>query len=334
MKEALYYRVEGDDIRCMLCPHYCRIGINNRGICRNRIHKEGKLYTLAFGNVCAAHIDPIEKKPLYHFLPGTEIFSVAFGGCNMGCLNCQNHSISQTGADQTGTFSHTPEEIVEICLNSGYPSIAYTYTEPAVFYEFMLETAVIARKKKIKNVMISNGFINPEPLRKLIPFIDAFNIDIKCFDESIYKVLNKASLQPVLNTLLEIKNSNCWLEITNLIIPGLTDDVNMIRKMCAWIKKNGMGDCPVHFSRFFPTHKLSNSEATAIGALEAAAKTAKEEGLNYVYVGNVYGSGYENTICPLCSKEIIKRSTRRVHEMMLSGNACKYCGYLIAGVWK
>jgi len=333
-KEALHYHSKNNFTYCELCPNLCVIKPKARGICRNRINIDGKLFTIAFGNPCSAHIDPIEKKPLYHYFPETEVFSVATGGCNFSCLNCQNYSISQLGADETGNYDLSPGQIVEACISGNCSAIAYTYTEPTVFYEYTLETAKLAREKGIKNILISNGYINTEPLEELSAFIDAANIDLKCFDDTIYKKLNGGTLQPVLNTLLTLKKNNIWLEITNLLIPGWTDDFDMIKKMCKWLKENKLDECPLHFSRFSPTYKLNNSDSTKVIALEEARKIALGEGIKYVYLGNVYGSDAENTYCPKCAKILIERKGYQILKNNIVKSKCSFCGEKIAGVWE
>jgi pyruvate formate lyase activating enzyme len=332
-KEALYYHTKNNNTYCDLCPNLCIIKPNGKGICKNKINIDGKLYTLAFGNPCSAHIDPIEKKPLYHFFPKTEVFSFATGGCNFGCLNCQNYSISQLGADETANYNISPEKIVEACISGKCSSIAYTYTEPTVFYEYTLETAKFAKEKGLKNILISNGYINKEPMEELSAYTDAANIDLKCFDDSIYKKLNKGSLQPVLNTLLTLKKKNIWLEITNLLIPGWTDNFDIIEKMCKWLKENNLDECPLHFSRFSPTYKLNNTISTPLATLEKARKIATDIGLKYVYLGNVYGSEAENTYCHVCSKMLIERKGYRILKNNIIDNRCSFCKEIVAGVW-
>lgn len=333
-QEAMFYHTKDDIVYCDLCPNCCIIKPKGRGICKNRINIDGKLYTVAFGNPCSAHIDPIEKKPLYHFLPKTEVYSIATGGCNFGCMNCQNYSISQVGADESNYYDLSPKQIVEDCISKKCPSIAYTYTEPTVFYEFMLATAKLAKEKGLKNIIISNGYINTEPLEALLPFIDAANIDLKCFDNRIYKKLNKGSLRPVLNTLLTIKNNMIWLEITNLLIPGWTDDFDKLNEMCKWLAKNKLDDCPLHFSRFSPTYKLNNTDSTPLNTLEEARKIAGNNGLKYVYLGNVYGNKAENTHCPKCSKILIERRGYHILKNNIDHGTCPYCGEQIVGVWQ
>jgi len=333
-KEALYYQTKDSVVYCSLCPNYCVINLNRKGLCKNKINIEGKLFTLAYGNPCSAQIDPIEKKPLFHYFPKSRVFSISTGGCNFSCLNCQNHHISQVGADELENYNLTPEKIVETCITSNCPAIAFTYTEPTAFYEFALATAKVAKANGLKTILISNGYINQEPLKELSKYIDAANIDLKCFDDHIYKKLCGGSLQPVLNTIKTLKENNIWLEITNLIIPTWNDDIAMIEKMCQWLIENKFENVPFHFSRFSPNYKLNNIPSTPINTLEQAKKIAIDAGIKYVYIGNVYDTHAENTFCPNCSKTIIERKGFRVLRNNIIEGKCSFCGENIAGVWE
>ncbi len=333
--EAKYYEVLDDNkVRCTLCPHYCIIRDGRLGICKTRQNIKGKLYTIAFGNPCAVHVDPIEKKPLQHFLPGTLAFSISTAGCNLNCKNCQNWEISQVSPLEIPSYYLPPEEVVKKAIETNSKSIAYTYTDPVAFYEYTLETAKLARKAGIKNVFISAGFINEEPLRELAPFLDAANIDLKSFDDNIYKKLNAGRLQPVLNTLKILKEHDVWIEITNLLIPGWTDDLKMIEKMCNWLVENGFDKYPLHFSRFTPMYKLSDIQPTPVKTLEKARKIALKAGMKYVFIGNVWGHEAEHTYCPKCGKPVIKRVGFNVTEINLADGKCKFCGEPIDGIWK
>lgn len=332
-KEALYFRQLKNGVQCVLCPRFCFIREGEKGFCRNRINIENRLFTNAYNNLCAVHIDSIEKKPLYHFYPGSKTFSIATAGCNLTCKNCQNNHISQTGADQTKTYFLSPENIVEETLKNYCKSISFTYTEPTIFFEYMLETAILSHKKGIKNVIVSNGYINKEPLLELIPYIDAANIDIKAFDNNIYKKLCGAALQPVLDTLVTLHENHIWLEITNLLIPGWTDDFNMIEQMCEWFCKNNLADYPLHFSRFIPQFQLQDEQATPFTTLEKAYHIAKTSGMKYVYLGNVHGRGLENTVCPECKKNIVERTGYKIMNIYIENNCCEFCGKLIIGQW-
>ncbi len=333
-KEALYYHTENRNVHCVLCPNSCVIKPNAKGICNNRINIEGKLYTLAFGNPCSTHVDPVEKKPLYHFFPKSEVYSIATGGCNFGCLNCQNFTISQIGADETDNYNMSPKMVVDTCILAKCSAIAYTYTEPTVFFEYTLAIAKLAKEKGLKNILISNGYINKEPLEEVSPYIDAANIDLKCFDDRIYKKLNKGTLKPVLDTLLTLKKNNIWIEITNLLIPGWTDDFDKIEEMCKWLIENEMSEYPLHFSRFSPNYKIYNAVSTPVSTLEKARKIALDAGLKYVYIGNVMGSNAENTYCPQCNKLIIDRKGYHILKNNINKGRCLHCGKDIAGVWE
>lgn len=332
-REALFYSQTPRGIKCLLCPNECTIKEGVSGDCKCRVNKDGKLYTIAYGDPCAVHVDPIEKKPLLHFLPKSKAFSIGTAGCNFSCLNCQNWSISQTSPANTDNTELMPEKAVEECIKNRCSSIAYTYNEPTVFYEYMLETAKIAKTKGIKNVMVSNGYINNEPLLKLAPYLDAANIDLKSFDDNIYLKLNGGKLQPILNTLQTLKNNKVWIEITNLIIPSWTDNLDMIKRMCEWLVKNGFEEYPLHFSRFFPEYKLTQLSPTPIDTLIKAKDIAKQAGCKYVYVGNISDAGYEDTTCPQCNKKVVERRGYTVLSLNIEKGKCKFCGHSINGVW-
>ena len=329
-----WQKVKENIVQCLLCPRKCVLDVGQRGVCTVRINKDGKLYTLGYGNPVAVHIDPIEKKPFFHVAPGEPVFSLAVAGCNMRCIFCQNWQISQSRPDETQNYNLSPEEVVEETIKSNCKFIAYTYTEPTVFYEYMLDIAKLARGKGIKNTMHSCGYINAEPLRELLKYMDAVNIDLKGFTEEFYaKIGLLAQLKPVLETLKIIKEDGIWLEITNLLIPGFNDDPKKIKEMCIWIKENLGDEVPLHFSRFIPNYKLQNLPPTPIEKLEEAYKIAKEVGLKYVYIGNVPGHAGENTYCPNCGKIIVKRIGYEILENNIKDGKCKFCGYKIAGRW-
>ncbi|HSG67379.1 MAG TPA: AmmeMemoRadiSam system radical SAM enzyme, partial [Bacteroidales bacterium] len=273
-REAIYYIETPKGIKCKLCPQACEIKVDETGDCRTRVVKDNKLYTIAYGNPCAIHIDPIEKKPLNHFLPSSKAFSIATAGCNLACLNCQNWSISQIGPRDSRNYDLMPEQAVAECKKNSCQSIAYTYSDPVAFYEYTYDTAMLARKAGIKNVFISAGYINEQPLRDICPYLDAANIDLKSYSDQIYEMLNAGTLQPVLDTLRIMKEEGVWLEITNLVIPDWTDDMEMIKKMCAWLAGHGFEDTPLHFSRFQPLYKLTHLPPTPVNTLEQARKIA------------------------------------------------------------
>jgi pyruvate formate lyase activating enzyme len=330
--EAMFYTVTPNGVRCGLCPNRCLLAEGVAGTCRNRVNYNGKLFSIAYGNPCAVHVDPIEKKPLYHFLPNSKAYSIATAGCNFGCLNCLNWEISQTSPRNTRNYDLMPEEVVSECLKNNCEAIAYTYTEPVTFYEYVYETARIAKSKGIKNVFISNGYINPEPLKKLIPYLDAANINLKSFKDDIYEKLNGGHLQPILNTITALKDNNVWLEVTNLVIPGWTDDYDMIREMCHWLVANGFDDYPLHFNRFFPKYKLLETHPTPVPTLVRAKQIAHEAGMKYVYLGN-NPEGSDNTLCPKCKKTLVERMGFSTNAVNIDHGKCKFCGEKINGVW-
>ncbi|MBN1598705.1 MAG: AmmeMemoRadiSam system radical SAM enzyme [Bacteroidales bacterium] len=329
----MFYSVTPRGVKCGICPNECTLRPGETSDCRNRINYDGKLYSIAYGNPCAVHIDPIEKKPLLHFYPKSKAFSIATAGCNFVCLNCQNWEISQTSPKKTRNYDLMPERVVESCKKNSCESIAYTYSEPVSFYEYVYDTSKLAHEVSIKNVMVSNGYINQKPLKKLIPYLDAANIDLKSFDDEIYLKLNAGKLQPVLDTLITLKDNGVWVEITNLIIPSWTDDLEMIKRMCAWLVSNGFSEYPLHFSRFHPTYRLTQLPATPLATLIKASDIARREGCKYVYVGNIPGKGMENTICPNCREVVIERRGYTILKYDISSGKCKHCGTKINGIW-
>lgn len=332
-REAYHYKVTERGVECTNCPNQCVLKRMETSKCRNRINVKDKLYSIAYGNPCAVHIDPVEKKPFFHFLPSSTAFSIATAGCNFACLNCQNWEISQKSPKETENMDLMPEKVVEACIKNNCESIAYTYSEPTVFYEYVHDTARIARTSGIKNIYKSNGYINEVPLRMLCKYLDAANIDLKGFTENTYLKLNSGKLAPVLRTLQVLKEEGVWLEITNLVIPSWTDDMKTVRDMSKWLVANNMDDCPLHFSRFSPLYKLTQLPATPLLTLQKARETALNAGMKYVYVGNLPGSNLENTTCPKCRKTIVERKGFRVIQNNIIKGNCKFCGERIAGVW-
>jgi pyruvate formate lyase activating enzyme len=332
-REALFQEETARGIMCRICPNECVLKEGELSKCNNRKVYNSKLQTLAYGNPCSVNIDPIEKKPLYHFLPGTRAYSVATAGCNLVCLNCQNWTISQTSPDKTRNYDLMPVKVSEECTKNACPTIAYTYSEPVTFYEYVLESATIAKRNGIRNIIKSNGYINPEPLKKLCQVIDAANIDLKAFNESTYLRLTGGKLQPVLDSLKVYRDMGVWLEITNLIIPSWTDNLDEIGKMCRWLAENGFRNTPVHFSRFYPMHKLEQLPPTPVDILNKAAITAIEEGLKYVYTGNAPGNEISDTICPECRKILVKRQGFRIVSNFITEGKCPSCRKTIEGIW-
>lgn len=331
-KEAEWYEMNHGIAHCTLCPHECRLHENDRGFCRTRVVKDGKLHTLAYGNPCSVHIDPMEKKPLYHFLPGTSIFSVATAGCNLRCLNCQNWQISQSRPEDTRNRDLFPEELARVAAQSGCRAIAYTYSDPIIFYEYAKDAAMAARERGLRNVWVTAGYILEQPLREICQYVDAANVDLKGFSDAFYKKVTGARLEPVLRCLEVMKEEGVWVEVTRLIVPTYSDDLDDIRRMCDWlVRKLGPGT-PIHFSRFHPAHKLTALPSTPVETMYQAQKIAQAAGLHFVFVGNVPGSKAQNTDCPRCGLRVIERQGYRVPRNTLKGGACS-CGEIIPGVW-
>lgn len=328
-----WQKLERKVVQCRLCPRNCVLSPGQRGFCRVRENRNGKLVTLVYSIPCAVHIDPIEKKPLFHVLPSTLVFSIATAGCNLRCKFCQNWGISQRSPEETENTYLPPEKVVMITKAKECPSIAYTYSEPTNFYEYMLATAKLAKKAGIKNTMHSNGYINPEPLRELCQYLDAANIDLKGFTNEFYQELCQGELAPVLRSLRILKEEGVWIEITNLIIPTKNDDPEDIRKMCEWIRDSLNANVPVHFSRFWPDYQLKNLPPTSIETLERARQIALDVGLKYVYIGNIPGHPGEDTYCPNCSKILIQRTGYHILKNNIVNGRCQYCKQKIAGIW-
>lgn len=333
--QARYYqKLDEETIQCNLCPRRCQLKNWMRGFCRAREHRNGKHYTLVYGNPTAVHIDPIEKKPLFHFLPSTMVFSIATAGCNFRCKYCQNWQISQFRPEETVNLWLPPEEVVARTLKYKCPTIAYTYTEPSIFFEYMIDTAKLAQRKGIKNVYHSNGSLNPEPVEELSSYLEGANIDLKGFAQEFYSKVCEGFLETVKNTIKILKKRGVHVELTNLIVPTLNDDMEMIKEMCRWIRDEVSKDTPLHFSRFFPTFKLKNLPPTPVPTLEKAREVALSEGLEYVYIGNVPGHEGENTYCPQDGKILIRRVGYKILENNLVNGKCKFCGRSIPGVWE
>lgn len=333
--EAGYYKkLEGKQVQCLLCPHKCIVSEGDRGECGVRENRDGSYYTLTYGRPCALHVDPIEKKPLFHVLPGSRVYSLATAGCNLSCLFCQNWQISQALPEEVKYENLSPDEIVQMAIDLDCPLIAYTYSEPTIFFEYMLAIAKKAHDKGLINTCHSNGFINPEPLSELSKFMSAANIDLKGFTDEYYSQVCGGELQPVLRSLKQIKKNGIHLELTNLIVPSKNDEMDNIRKMSKWISCELGPDVPLHFSRFYPRYKLRNLPPTPIKTLERAREVAMQEGLHFVYIGNLQpGHTSENTYCPKCKKLIIERRGYIVKRNGLKGGKCPNCSQPIAGLW-
>ncbi|MCX7927548.1 MAG: AmmeMemoRadiSam system radical SAM enzyme [Candidatus Omnitrophica bacterium] len=334
-EKALFWeRLKSNFVQCKLCPRYCIILPGKRGYCRVRENQNGELFALSYGKPVALHVDPIEKKPFFHFFPGTTVLSLATAGCNLHCKFCQNWQISQSSVEELDYQKLTAEEIIRQAKSVHTPSIAFTYTEPTVFFEYMLEIAKKAKEKGFYTCMHSNGYINPEPLRQLAKYLDAANIDLKGFSEQYYSKICEGSLAPVLASLKILKEEGVHLEITNLLISGYNDDRKTLRKMCLWIKEQLGEDTPLHFSRAYPMYKLPGIVPTPVELLEEAQRIAYECGLKYVYIGNVPGHFGEHTVCPECKKIIIKRIGYTIKEMHIKDGRCAFCRCTIHGRWE
>lgn len=288
MKECLYYEsLDNGSVKCRLCPHNCVIAEGRTGLCRSRKNIGGKLFSLVYGRPCALADDPIEKKPLAMWHPGTRCLSLACTGCNLRCPNCQNYTISQVRPDEVPYDECSPEDIVNLAVEHHLPTIAYTYTEPLTWYEYMYDIAALAHKRGLKNVLVSAGYVNEEPLRALAPLIDAANVDLKSFSDDIYRHYNGASLSPVLRTLTTLHTAGVHLEITLLLIPTVNTDDGMLHEMFRWLVDNGLGDCALHISRFFPMYRKQDVPATPLADMRRAEAIAHDEGIAHVFLGNV-----------------------------------------------
>ena len=334
LKEALYWQAAGQGrVKCLLCPRQCLIPASQRGFCRARKNIKGKLYCLTYGQPVAIHVDPIEKKPLFHVYPGTKSFSLASAGCNLRCKFCQNWEISQLDPEAVQVVFVSPREIVEKAKESGSKTIAFTYTEPTIFYEYMLDIAKLAKQEGISCVMHSSGFINEAPLRQLSEYLTAANIDLKGFSQEYYSSFCEGDLTSVLNSLKILKEEKVWIEVTNLIVPTANDSDEDIYNLCLWIKENLGPDTPVHFSRFFPMYKLLDLSPTPLKTLIRAGQIAQKTGLRYIYLGNIPQNEGEDTVCFECGKLLIKRIGYTVLENNVIRGSCKFCGAKISGKW-
>ena len=320
---AAYYRSLPDRrVECQLCPRSCEVLEGDRGDCGVRENRQGKYYTLVYGNPCAVHIDPIEKKPLFHVLPGSGSYSIATAGCNLHCKFCQNWEISQVRPEETYNFDFPPEKVVAAARETKCASIAHTYVEPIIFYEYMQDIGRLAKKAGILNVCHSAGYINDQPLASLADVLDAACIDLKSFDNRFYQELVDGELEPVLKTLKTLSRRQVHLEIVNLVIPQYNDKEETITRMCRWIREELGPLTPLHFSRFYPLHKMQNHYPTPVSTLERAREIALKEGLKYIYIGNLPGHTAENTYCHHCGKLLIARRGYMIGEMYLKDGTC------------
>ena len=336
MHEAMFYQAgKEDEVICGLCNHHCHIKDGKRGICGVRENRNGKLYSLVYGRLVSEHNDPIEKKPMFQFLPGSRSYSIATVGCNFHCLHCQNYEISQYphlyGGGITGR-ERTPETVVQAAVQADCSSISYTYVEPTIFYEFAYDCSVLAHERQLKNIFVSNGYMAPEVTRHLASVLDGINIDIKAFTDDFYKKVCKARLQPVLDNVQLMHNLGVWVEVTTLLIPGLNDSSEELRDIARFVKGVDPG-IPWHVTAFYPTYKMTDRESTPVETLRRARDIGLEEGLRFVYEGNIPGEGGENTYCPSCGTELISRFGFSIRQNRLTDGCCSDCGEKIEGVW-
>lgn len=335
MKEAmLYSTLPEKKVSCFLCNHRCQIADSKFGICGVRQNREGKLYTHVYGEVIAAHVDPIEKKPLYHFLPGTTSFSIATIGCNFRCPFCQNWQISQTSKRKEEGLSGQkllPEDVVHAAKNYGCQSISYTYTEPTIFFEYAYDTAELAKKEGLANVFVTNGYMTAEALETINPYLDACNVDLKSFREEFYKEICKGHLQPVLDSIRLMKKLNIWVEVTTLVVPDENDGEEELRNIARFIAETDP-EIPWHISRFHPNYKYTDTRATPLETLRNACSIGRKEGLRYIYVGNVLGES-EDTLCPSCGRTLVQRHGFSISDYKVKDSACSFCGEHVAGVF-
>jgi pyruvate formate lyase activating enzyme len=336
MKEALFYEQEKEQVvLCRLCNHHCHIKDGKRGLCGVRENRGGKLYSLVYGKLVSENIDPIEKKPLFHMLPGTRSYSISTVGCNFRCEHCQNYQISQYphthGADIVGQ-DRSAEDVVDAARRTGCRSISYTYVEPTIFYEFAYDCAVLARQRGLKNVFVSNGYMGEEVTRHLAPVLDGINIDVKAFTDKFYRQVCKARLQPVLDNVRLMHELGVWVEVTTLIIPGWNDSDGELREIAGFIREIDSA-IPWHVTAFYPTYKMLDRPPTPASTLRKAREIGLAAGLRYVYQGNIPGEGGESTYCPNCNTLLIERFGFSIGKNNLADGDCRSCGEKIAGIW-
>jgi pyruvate formate lyase activating enzyme len=332
-REASYYdKLDEKKVACRLCPHQCQVADLERGNCGVRENRGGTYYTLVYGQPCAVHVDPVEKKPLFHYLPGSQAYSLATAGCNFSCRFCQNWEISQRRPEQVESVQLPPEAVIRQARLRGCRLVAHTYSEPVIFFEYMRDCAALGKEQGMPNVMISNGFIEKKPLRELCRYLGAVKIDLKAFTDAFYREQCGGRLQPVLDTLLALRAEKTWFEIVVLIIPGLNDSRGEIAAMCRWLARELGPDVPLHFSRFAPTYMLKNVPPTPPATLQEARRVALDAGIRFCYVGNLL-SDAEHTFCPACGKVLLRRLMYSVENEGLKGNRCKFCQTIIPGVF-
>ncbi|UCH85249.1 MAG: AmmeMemoRadiSam system radical SAM enzyme [Candidatus Latescibacterota bacterium] len=334
VREARFYeKLPYKKIRCKLCPRECVIDEMERGYCGVRENRNGTYYTLVYSRPCTYHADPIEKKPFFHVLPGSLAFSIATAGCNVNCKFCQNWEISQTRPEQVRSIYMPPKKVVVLARETKCRSIAYTYSEPVIFYEYMMDAAAAGRDSKILSVVVTGGYIHKEPLVELCKMVDAIKVDLKSYSESYYRDVVNGELKPVLDALVTMIDAGVWTEIVYLVVPTLNDGDDELAGLSRWIVSNLGPDVPVHFTRFHPQYLLKNLPPTPVETLERAKAIADAEGLRYVYVGNVPGHPAEHTFCPGCGRAVVERRGYRIYAVHIDDGTCKFCNGHIAGVW-
>lgn len=334
--EARYYvKSEKEAVNCELCFRECRIPGGAGGFCRNRVNEGGKLFNIVYNNPSALNVEPTEKEPMHHFLPGTDMLCIGTAGCNFRCRFCHNWHLSQRGLeDMHRRYTQTPEEIVQLAKRRGVPSISFTYNEPTVFYEYMYDISVEAHEEGLKTIFHSNGAMKPEPLRDILRYTDAVTVDLKSFTRDFYRDVCGAERDPVLETLKIIREEEVWLEVVNLVVPGHNDEAEEVRGMCRWIAAQLGRDTPFHFSRFMPSYRMTNISPTPVPTLEKCRGIALEEGLRHVSIGNVPGHEANSSFCPACGGIIIRRRHFTVSEINMENGSCAACGETIPGVWR
>ncbi len=328
-----FEKADNNNIRCRLCPWECKLQPGQRARCRVRSNHDGTGHTLAYGNPVLVQEDPVERKPFFHILPGSRALSVSTAGCNLSCKFCEVWDMALVDPEEVHAYDMPPGTVIEHAKAANLKSISYAFGEPVVFYEYMLETAKLAKKAGLLNLLHTAGYIQPEPLKELIDKIDAVNIDLKSFDSDFYRDVCGGKLEPVLESLKLLRQAGVHIEITTILIPTLNDDIKKIEQMCKWIKNELGGDVPIHFARFYPLYKLANLPQTPVSTLDKARETAMDAGLEYVYVARVTGHAGENTFCPSCGDTVIKRLGFVVDEIHLAGGNCAHCGAAIPGKW-
>jgi pyruvate formate lyase activating enzyme len=333
-RPAAWWRAEGGLVRCDLCPHRCVLGENDRGFCRSRVVKDGALRTVAYGNLCSLALDPIEKKPLYHFLPRSPILSVAMGGCNLRCLNCQNWEISQARPADVQRYEFLPEALVATTRERAVPALAFTYSEPLVSFEYVRDAAALARAAGIRTVLVTAGYVEEGPLRELARVVDAVTLDVKAFRDALYREVTGARLAPVLRTLEVLKEEGVWVEASFLMVTGFSDEPAEVGRFAGWLARTLGTGTPFHLLRFFPAHRLQNRPPTPLDRMQAARAAALDAGLRFVYLGNVPGADANNTRCPRCKRLLIERQGFIVSRLELRDGRCGACGEAIPGVYR